>query len=93
MSVTITFLTYSTYTSQSIAVAKKSKVYLFIARQSRDRMTGVTHQNLIGYISAISKPIHFWFSQNYLLFKGYNANSNQNCPTLPVQFRNSNFNP
>ena len=22
----------------------------------------VMHQNLIGYISAISKPIHFWFS-------------------------------
>jgi len=36
--------------------------YLFTARQSRDRMSGVTHQNLIGYISAISKLIHCWFS-------------------------------
>jgi len=41
-------------------------VYLFIARQSRDRMSGVTHQNLIGYISAISKPIDFWFSPKKL---------------------------
>jgi len=25
-------------------------------------LSHVTHQNLIGYISAISEPIHFWFS-------------------------------
>ena len=65
MSVTITFLTYSSYTSQSIAVVTTATfipVYLFIARQSHDRMSGVTHQNVIGYVSAISKPIHFWFS-------------------------------
>jgi len=35
MSVTITFLTYSSYTSQS--TASFIPVYLFIARQSRDR--------------------------------------------------------
>jgi len=34
MSVTITFLTYSSYTSQSIAVVTTAPVYLFIARQS-----------------------------------------------------------
>jgi len=63
--VTITFLTYSSYTSQSIAVVTTATfvpVYLFIARQSRDRMSEITHHNLIGYISAISKPIHFSFS-------------------------------
>jgi len=38
-------------------------VYLFIARH-------VTHQNLIGYISAISKPIHFWFSQKFSAVQG-----------------------
>jgi len=50
MSVTITFLTYSSYTSQSIAVVTTAIFipdYLFIARQSRHRMSGVTHQNLI----------------------------------------------
>jgi len=31
MSVTITFLTYSSYTSQSIAVVKTAPAYLFIA--------------------------------------------------------------
>jgi len=38
MSVTITFLTYSSYTShsQSIAVVTTAPVYLFIARQSRN---------------------------------------------------------
>jgi len=35
MSMTITFLTYSSYTSQSIAVVTTATVYLFIARQSR----------------------------------------------------------
>jgi len=63
--VTITFLTYSSYTSQSVAAVTTATfipVYLFTARQSRDRMSGVTHQNLISYISAISKPIPFWFS-------------------------------
>jgi len=33
MSVTITFLTYSSYTSQSIAVVTTAPVYLFIARK------------------------------------------------------------
>ena len=64
MSVMITFVTYISYTLQSIAVVTTAifiPVYLFIARQSRHRMSGVKHQNLIGYISAISKPIHFWF--------------------------------
>jgi len=36
MSVAITFLTYSSYTSQSIAVVTTAPVYLFIARQSRN---------------------------------------------------------
>jgi len=52
-SVTIIFLTYSSYTSQSIAVVTTATfipVYLFIARQSLDRMSEVTHQNLIGYL-------------------------------------------
>jgi len=73
-SVTITILTYSSYTShQSIAVVTTATfipVYLFIARQSRDRMSGVTHQDLIGYISAISKPIHFWFSPKLSAVQG-----------------------
>jgi len=72
-SVTITFLTYSSYTSQSVAVVKTATfipVYIFIARQSRDRMSGVTHQHLIGYISAISKPIHFWFSRKLSAVQG-----------------------
>jgi len=30
----------------------------------------VTHQNLIGYISAISKPIHFWFSPKLSAVQG-----------------------
>jgi len=44
MSVTITFLTYRSYTSQSIAVVTTAifiVVYLFIARQSRHRMSGL----------------------------------------------------
>jgi len=46
-------------------------VYLFIARQSHDRMSGITHQNVIGYyISAISKPIHFWFSPELSAVQG-----------------------
>jgi len=74
-SVTITFLTYSSYTSQSIAVVTTVRptfipVYLFIARQLRDRVSGITHQNLIGYISAISKPIHFWFSTKLSTVQG-----------------------
>jgi len=44
--------------------------YLFIARQSQKLMSGVTHQNLIGYISAISKPIHFWFSPKLSAVQG-----------------------
>jgi len=42
MSVTIIFLTYSNYTSQSIAVVTTAifiPVYLFIARQSRHHMS------------------------------------------------------
>jgi len=73
MSVTITFLTYSSHTSQSIAVVTTATfipVYLFTARQSRDRMSGVTHQNLIGYVSANSKPIHFWFSPKLSAVQG-----------------------
>jgi len=42
MSVTITFLTYSSYTSQSQSTAIFIPVYLFIARQSRDRACAVT---------------------------------------------------
>jgi len=30
----------------------------------------VTHQNLIGYISAISKPIHFWFPPKLSAIQG-----------------------
>jgi len=51
-------------------MATTAPVYLFIARQSRDRISGVTHQNLIGYISAISKPIHFWFSPKLSAVQG-----------------------
>jgi len=72
-SVMITFLTYSSYTSQSIAVVTTATfipVYLFIARQSRDRMSEVTHQNLIRYICAISKQIHFWFSPKLSAVQG-----------------------
>jgi len=36
LSVTITILTYSSYTLQSIAVVTTAPVYLFIARQSRN---------------------------------------------------------
>jgi len=36
MSVTIRFLTYRSYTSQSIAMVTTAPVYLFIARQSRN---------------------------------------------------------
>jgi len=36
MSVTITFLSFSTYTSQSIAAVTTAPVYVFIARQSRN---------------------------------------------------------
>jgi len=80
MSVTITFLTHSSYTSQPIAVVTTPPVYL-------------THQNLIGYISAISKPFTSGFHQSYLLFKGYKDSYNSKCPTLPVHCRNSNINP
>jgi len=69
----ITFLTYCSYTSQSIAVVATATfipLYLFKARQSRDRMSGVTHQNLIGYISSISKLIHFWFSPKLSAVQG-----------------------
>jgi len=92
----ITFLTYSSYTSQSIAVVTTAtfvSVYLFIARQSRDRMSGVTHQNLIRYISAISEPIHTGFHQNYLLFKGYKASYNWKCRHLRSNFEILNLNP
>ena len=64
MSVTITFLTYSSHTSQSIAVVTTAPVHLFIA------VTDVTHQNLIDYTSAISKPIHFWFSPKFAAVQG-----------------------
>jgi len=40
MSVTITFLTYSSYTSQSTATL--IPVYSFIARLTRDRVCAVT---------------------------------------------------
>jgi len=66
MSVTITFLTYSSYTSQSIAAMTTAPVYLFIAHV----ISHVTHQNLIGYISAISKQIHFWFSPKFSAVQG-----------------------
>jgi len=72
-SMTITFLTYSSYTLQSIAVVTTATfipVYLFIARQSCDRMSAVTHQHLIGYISANSKSIHFWFSPKLSAVQG-----------------------
>jgi len=64
MSVTITFLTYSSYTSQSIAVVQQLQ-FTYLLHDSQ-----VTHQNLIGYISAISKPIHFWFSLKFSAVQG-----------------------
>jgi len=45
-------------------------VYLFIAHQSRDHMSGITHQNLIRYIFAISNLIHFWFSPKLSAVQG-----------------------
>ena len=67
MSVTITFLTYSSYTSLSIAVVTTAPVYLFIARQSRNTSK---FNRLYFYISAISKPIHFWFSSKFSAVQG-----------------------
>jgi len=64
MSMTITFLTYSSYTSKCTAVVTAAPVYLFM------HVSHVTHQNLIGYISAISKPIHFWFSSKFSAVQG-----------------------
>jgi len=86
MSVTITFLTYSSYTSQSIAVVTTAPFTYLL------HVSHVTHQNLIGYISAISKPIHFWFSPKLSAVQGLQNYYNRKCPTLPVQFRNSNLN-
>jgi len=62
MSVTITLLTYSSYTAHSqsifilfiIVVVTTAPVYLFIARQSRNASK---FNRLYDYISAISKPI------------------------------------
>ena len=34
------------------------------------QVSHVTHQNLIGYISAISKLIHFWFSPKFSAAQG-----------------------
>jgi len=60
-SVTITFLTYTSYTSQSITVMTTAtfiSVYLFIARQSRDRMSAVSWiSNLLP--SAKQMSIHY----------------------------------
>ena len=55
-------------------------------------MSRVTHQNLIGYISAISKPIHFWFHRNYLLFKGYKVSYNRKYPHFRSNFDILNLN-
>jgi len=54
MSVTIIFWTLSSYTWQSIVgviTAIFIPVYLFIARQSRDRMSGLTSCQAIGSCS------------------------------------------
>jgi len=85
MSVTITFLTYSSYTSQSIAVVQQLH-FTYLLHVSHE-----THQNLIGYISAICKPIHFWFSPKLSAVQGLQIQPE--VPTHPDQFRNSNFNP
>jgi len=66
MSVTITFLTYSSYTSQSIDVVTTAPVYLFIARQSRN----ASNFNRLYLLSIISKPIHFWFSPKFSAVQG-----------------------
>ena len=79
----ITFLSYCSYTTQSIPVVTTATfipVYLFIARQTRDRMSGVTHQNLIGYISAISIPIHFWFSRKLSAVQGQQSKLQPEVP-------------
>ena len=82
---TITFLTYSSYTWQSIAVVTTATfipvyLFMFITRQSRDRMSGVTHQNLISYISAICKPIHFWFSSKLSAVQGLQSKLQPEVP-------------
>jgi len=74
MSVMIIFWTLSSYTLQSIVGVTTAifiPVYLFIARQSRDRMSGLTSchavnqqssQISVGYISATFERIYFQFS-------------------------------
>ena len=76
-------------------------VYLFIARQSRDRMSGLTSCQAVNQqtsqIRLRNAPNfnrlylrHFaGFQHNNLLFPGYKVIHNRNCPALPVPFRNS----
>jgi len=83
MSVTIIFWTLSSYTLQPIVIVTTAifiPVYLFIARPSRDYMSGltscqircVTHQISIGYISApFLNGFTCSFQHNNLLFPGY----------------------
>jgi len=40
----------------------------------------VTHQNLIGYISVISKPIQFWFSPKLSAVQGLQRQLQQEMP-------------
>jgi len=60
----VSFLTYSSYTSQSMTVVTTVQFTYLL------HVSHVTHQNLIRYISAISKPIHFRFSPKLSAVQG-----------------------
>jgi len=61
----------------------------------RGRMSGVTHQNLIGYISATSKPIHFWFSTKLSAVQGLQTKlaTTGSAPHFRPNFEILNLNP
>jgi len=50
-------------------------VYLFIARQSL-----IVSKFFVGYISAISKPIHFWFSPKLSAIQGLQSQLQPEAP-------------
>jgi len=76
-------------------------VYLVIARQSRDRMPGLTSCQAVSQQTSQIRlrnapnfnPLylrHFvGFQHNNLLFPGYKVIYNRKCTALPVPFRNS----
>ena len=74
MSMTITFLTYSSYTSQTIAVVTTAPVYLFIARQSHNAL------KFNRLYLAISKSIYFWFSPTLSAVQGLQSQLQPEVP-------------